>query len=151
MVREVAVVAVNSALVSTAAVESTLMSDTRDAATASHAASKIGTAPVGIAPVGAAQSDATQNEAKASETPALWKDYLLLTKPRVISLLLFTTLTAMFIAADAEHPVTIGLFLATALGFYMAAGAAHTVNMIIDRDIDGRMPRTANRALVAGR
>lgn len=136
MAGEIAVVAVNSALVTTAALESPLMSDSRDASTASHPAAQAGTG----------EADTTETQA-----PALWKDYLLLTKPRVISLLLFTTLTAMFIAADAEHPVTIGLFLATALGFYMAAGSAHTVNMIIDRDIDGRMPRTANRALVAGR
>ncbi len=81
--------------------------------------------------------------------PALWKDYLVLTKPRVISLLLFTTLTAMVIAQQG-WPGT-GLLLATALGFYMAAGAAHTINMILDRDLDARMPRTANRPLVAGR
>lgn len=86
---------------------------------------------------------------KTKAAPALWKDYLILTKPRVISLLLFTTLTAMVIAGKGWPGW--GLFLATGVGFYMAAGAAHTINMILDRDIDGRMPRTADRPLVAGR
>jgi protoheme IX farnesyltransferase len=79
---------------------------------------------------------------------ATWKDYLALTKPRVISLLLFTTLATMFIAADARHPVTIGLFVAVAIGGYMAAGAANAINMVIDSDIDGRMKRTASRPTV---
>ena len=79
----------------------------------------------------------------------LWKDYLLLTKPRVISLLLFTTWTAMVIANGRWPGWT--LFLATGLGFYMAAGAAHVVNMILDRDIDKAMKRTSERALASGR
>jgi protoheme IX farnesyltransferase len=79
----------------------------------------------------------------------LWKDYLLLTKPRVISLLLFTTWTAMVIA-EGRWP-GLKLFLATGLGFYMAAGAAHVVNMILDRDIDKAMKRTSERALASGR
>jgi hypothetical protein len=64
MAGEIAVVAVNSALVTTAAVESTLMSDSRDATTASHPA----------AHVGKGEAETTQTQA-----PALWKDYLLLT------------------------------------------------------------------------
>ncbi len=92
---------------------------------------------------------ATTSDQIPKATPALWKDYLVLTKPRVISLLLFTTLTAMVIAHHGWPGW--GLFLATGIGFYMAAGAAHTINMILDRDIDGRMPRTADRPLVAGR
>lgn len=82
-------------------------------------------------------------------TVPLWKDYLLLTKPRVISLLLFTTWTAMVIA-EGRWPGLV-LFLATGLGFYMAAGAAHVVNMILDRDIDKAMKRTSERALASGR
>src|SRR5262249_3749414 len=56
---------------------------------------------------------------------ATWRDYLALTKPRVISLLLFTTLTAMFIAAGGRSGPGpgMGLCLAVAIGFYMAAGA----------------------------
>ena len=79
---------------------------------------------------------------------ATWRDYYALTKPRVISLLLFTTLAAMFIAADAAHHVTLWLFTAVFIGGYAAAGAANVFNMVIDRDIDGLMKRTAERPTV---
>ena len=77
---------------------------------------------------------------------ATWGDYVSLTKPKVISLLLLTTLTAMVIAAGG-WPGT-WLFFAVAIGGYMSAGAANTINMVIDRDIDGRMKRTAKRPTV---
>ncbi|WP_018111004.1 heme o synthase [Thermus igniterrae] len=80
---------------------------------------------------------------------ATWQDYLALTKPRVISLLLLTTLLAMLIAAQG-WPGT-GLFLAVALGGYMMAGAANAINMVVDRDIDARMRRTARRPTVTQR
>lgn len=74
------------------------------------------------------------------------KAYLVLTKPRVISLLLFTTLTAMVIA---ERGWPNGwLVLAVAIGGYMSAGAANAINMVIDRDIDATMKRTAKRPTV---
>ncbi len=76
----------------------------------------------------------------------LIKAYVALTKPRVISLLLFTTLTSM-VAARGEWP-GLGLFLAVAVGGYAAAGAANAINMVIDRDIDLTMKRTANRPTV---
>jgi heme o synthase len=88
----------------------------------------------------------------ASETPAplrgraLLGAYVALTKPRVISLLLFTTLTAM-VAAQGGWPGS-WLFFAVALGGYMSAGAANAINMVIDRDIDGTMRRTASRPTV---
>jgi protoheme IX farnesyltransferase len=75
-----------------------------------------------------------------------WKDYVALTKPRVISLLLFTTLTAMIIAGGGWPGI--GLFLATAVGFYMAAGGANAINMVLERDLDIRMARTASRPTV---
>jgi len=78
--------------------------------------------------------------------PATWRDYLALTKPRVISLLLFTTLAAMFIARPGWPGIS--LLLAVAIGGYMAAGAANTINMVIDTDIDGRMGRTTGRPTV---
>ena len=82
--------------------------------------------------------------------PRPWRqvvgEYVALTKPRVISLLLFTTLTAMF-AAAAGWPGG-WLFLAVAVGGYMSAGAANAINMVIDRDIDGSMKRTAKRPTV---
>jgi protoheme IX farnesyltransferase len=77
------------------------------------------------------------------------KDYFALTKPRVISLLLFTTWAAMFIAARGWPGFW--LFVATGAGFYLAAGSAHTLNMVFDRDIDGKVERTAQRPVVAGR
>jgi protoheme IX farnesyltransferase len=78
-----------------------------------------------------------------------WRDYLALTKPRVISLLLFTTLAAMVVAKGGWPGW--GLFLAVALGGYMAAGAANAINMVIDRDIDHRMARTRTRPTVTER
>lgn len=72
--------------------------------------------------------------------------YIALTKPRIISLLLFTTMTSA-VAAKAGWP---GGWLMTALfiGGYMAAGAANAINMVIDRDIDFAMVRTRKRPTV---
>lgn len=83
---------------------------------------------------------------EASAVEPTWRAYIALTKPRVISLLLFTTLTAMVIAAGG-WPGTL-LFLAVAIGGYMSAGSANAINMVIDRDIDIRMERTAKRPTV---
>ena len=77
---------------------------------------------------------------------ATWRDYLALTKPKVISLLLFTTVGAMFIAAGG-WPGLVPL-LGLLAGGYMSAGAAGVYNMIYDRDIDERMKRTAKRPTV---
>jgi protoheme IX farnesyltransferase len=77
---------------------------------------------------------------------ARFKQYLLLTKPRVISLLLFTTLAAMFAAAGGWPGGW--LLVAVAVGGYMAAGAANTVNMVLERDLDERMRRTSKRPTV---
>lgn len=83
--------------------------------------------------------------------PALragWRDYLALTKPKVISLLLWTTLTAMFMAARG-WPGT-WLLIVVSLAGYMSAGSAGVFNMIIDRDIDLKMKRTAGRPTSSG-
>lgn len=77
---------------------------------------------------------------------ATWRDYLTLTKPKVISLLLLTTIGAMFIAAEG-FPGLIPL-MGVLIGGYMSAGAAGVYNMIYDRDIDLRMKRTAKRPTV---
>ena len=74
------------------------------------------------------------------------KAYVALTKPRVVSLLLFTTVAAMFIA-ERGWPGT-SLVLLVALGGYMAAGAANTFNMVAERDLDVAMVRTASRPTV---
>ena len=69
-----------------------------------------------------------------------------LTKPKVISLLLLTTVGAMFIAARG-FPGWLSL-LGVLAGGYMSAGAAGVFNMVYDRDIDVRMKRTASRPTV---
>jgi protoheme IX farnesyltransferase len=76
------------------------------------------------------------------------KAYIALTKPRVIELLLVTTLPTM-IFADRSMP-GLGLILATLIGGAFAAGSAGAFNCYIDRDIDKVMHRTSNRPLVTG-
>ncbi|WP_309071150.1 heme o synthase [Arthrobacter sp.] len=74
--------------------------------------------------------------------------YLALTKPRVIELLLVTTLPTM-IFAQGGFP-SLGLVLATMVGGAFAAGSAGAFNCYLDRDIDKVMNRTVNRPLVTG-
>jgi protoheme IX farnesyltransferase len=74
-------------------------------------------------------------------------DYVTLTKPRVQSLLLFTTVTTMLVAGSPS----LELILLTCLGGYLSAGGAGAVNHAFDRDIDAQMPRTADRPVPAGR
>src|SRR3954449_3162304 len=74
-------------------------------------------------------------------------DYVELTKPRVQSLLLLTTITTMYVAGDPS----IGLVALTCLGGSLSAGGAGAVNHWFDRDIDAQMARTANRPVPAGR
>ncbi len=72
-----------------------------------------------------------------------------LTKPRIIELLLVTTLPSMFLAARGiPSPL---LIVVTLAGGALAAGCANTVNCVIDRDIDAVMRRTSRRPLVASR
>jgi protoheme IX farnesyltransferase len=74
-------------------------------------------------------------------------DYVTLTKPRVQTLLLFTTVTTMLVAGSPS----VTLVLLTCLGGYLSAGGAGAVNHAYDRDIDARMARTASRPVPAGR
>ncbi|HEV3071495.1 MAG TPA: heme o synthase [Solirubrobacteraceae bacterium] len=74
-------------------------------------------------------------------------DYVELTKPKVQSLLLLTTISAMYVAGDPS-PLLVAL---TCLGGYLSAGGAGAVNHWFDRDIDARMARTAARPIPAGR
>jgi protoheme IX farnesyltransferase len=74
--------------------------------------------------------------------------YVALTKPRIIELLLVTTVPAMVVAQRGLPPA--GLVLVTMAGGALAAGGANAFNMVVDRDIDRLMHRTRNRPLVTG-
>jgi protoheme IX farnesyltransferase len=74
-------------------------------------------------------------------------DYLALTKPKVQSLLLLTTVTTMEVAGNPS----VGLILLACLGGYLSAGGAGAINHYWDRDIDAQMARTASRPVPAGR
>ncbi|MGN6587884.1 MAG: heme o synthase [Solirubrobacterales bacterium] len=79
--------------------------------------------------------------------PQLLRDYLTLTKPKVQSLLLFTTITTMYVAGDPSP----GLVFLTCLGGALSAGGAGAINHAVDRDIDRTMARTADRPVASGR
>src|SRR5262249_43211783 len=85
--------------------------------------------------------------APRSAASQLLRDYLTLTKPKVQSLLLLTTVTTMYVAGDPS----IGLVLLTCLGGALSAGGAGAVNHAVDRDIDRLMARTADRPVASGR
>jgi heme o synthase len=74
-------------------------------------------------------------------------DYLELTKPKVQSLLLFTTVTTMYVAGTPS----VGRVLLTCLGGALSAGGAGAINHAYDRDIDASMKRTAQRPVPSGR
>ena len=74
--------------------------------------------------------------------------YVALTKPRIIELLLVTTIPTMVVAEGGMPPLW--LMLATMIGGSLAAGGANAINMYVDRDIDAVMDRTKERPLVTG-
>ena len=87
--------------------------------------------------------------APGARNPSFAADLVTLTKPRIISLLLVTTIAPMFIT-PAGLPTWGQLFWVT-LGGYLMAGGANTINMWFDRDIDTRMTRTKLRPIACGR
>ena len=76
-------------------------------------------------------------------------DYIALTKPRIIVLLLLTTLAAMFLASSGPLPLSLVLF--TMVGGALAAGGANAMNMFLDRDVDALMGRTSRRPVPSSR
>jgi protoheme IX farnesyltransferase len=80
--------------------------------------------------------------------PSVFRSYVALTKPRIIELLLITTVPTMIIAQRGLPPVW--LMTVTVLGGTLAAAGANATNMVIDADIDAVMKRTRNRPLVTG-
>lgn len=85
--------------------------------------------------------------APRSAASQLLRDYLTLTKPKVQSLLLFTTVTTMYVAGDPS----LQLILLTCLGGALSAGGAGAINHAVDRDVDRMMARTADRPVASGR
>ncbi len=94
-------------------------------------------------------TSSTLSAAPARAWSATLADLVSLTKPRIIELLLITTVPAMVMAAGG-WPGT-PLLAATVVGGALVSGSAHATNMVIDRDIDGAMRRTAHRPLPSGR
>jgi protoheme IX farnesyltransferase len=86
-------------------------------------------------------------EAVVTGTRTVVADYFEMTKPKVQSLLLFTTVTTMYIAGDPS----LGLVALTCLGGALSAGGAGAINHALDRDIDQLMKRTADRPVASGR
>ena len=94
-------------------------------------------------------TDTGDHMTNAQDRPrATARDYLILTKPKVISLLLLTAVGAMFIAAGGMP--NWGGLVGMLVGGFMSAGAAGVYNMVYDADIDVNMKRTAKRPMVKG-
>jgi heme o synthase len=89
----------------------------------------------------------TATIARSADAPSTLRDYLTLTKPKVQSLLLLTTVTTMYVAGDPSPR----LILLTCLGGALSAGGAGAINHAVDRDIDITMKRTADRPVASGR
>ena len=85
--------------------------------------------------------------AREQAQPSLLRDMVMLTKPRIISLLLVTTVAPMFVAGNPGWL----LVLVVLVGGYLMAGGANAVNMYLDSDIDTRMARTRLRPIPSGR
>src|SRR3954466_9167618 len=92
-------------------------------------------------------SPAAATVTRHSTLPTVLRDYLTLTKPKVQSLLLLTTITTMYVAGDPS----IGHGFLTCLGGALSAGGAGAINHAVDRDIDRIMARTAAGPVASGR
>ncbi|MBA4090429.1 MAG: protoheme IX farnesyltransferase [Sphingobium sp.] len=86
--------------------------------------------------------------AEAPTLPAHWRDFVALTKPRVMTLVVFTGLCGLLAAPGHIHPI---LAFTAILCIAIGAGAAAALNQWYEADIDAKMKRTANRPLPAGR
>lgn len=87
--------------------------------------------------------------AREQSVHASWRDYLELTKPRVVVLMLITSLVGMFLATRAGVAWQVLVF--GNLGIGLCAGAAAAVNHVVDRRIDSIMARTLKRPVTSGR
>ena len=80
---------------------------------------------------------------------AVLRDYITLTKPRIMTLLLLTGAAGMFVGAQGVPPL--GTFVVTMVGLALACGGASALNHVLDRDIDRLMPRTGDRPVAGER
>jgi heme o synthase len=103
----------------------------------------------GLALAAAAVAAAAAFRGGAQAPRGSWRDYITLTKPRIMVLLLVTAAGGM--AVGAEGVPSVGLALATLGGLALACGGASALNHLLDRDIDRRMRRTAGRPVASGR
>ena len=90
----------------------------------------------------------SEHAAVLGESP-LWKEYLELTKPRVVTVLAFTALVGACLASPGAVPLDAAVF--ALLGISLAAAAGGAVNHVVDRRVDALMPRTSRRPLPQGR
>ena len=107
--------------------------------------SRTGAAKPGIDHQDPAPPSAESGAARRPALPAKLGAYVALTKPRIIELLLITTIPAMFAAQRQVPPL--GLMIATLVGGTLAAGSANALNCVVDADIDAAMRRTRTRPL----
>ena len=107
--------------------------------------SRTGAAKPGIDHQDPAPPSAESGAARRPALPAKLGAYVALTKPRIIELLLITTIPAMFAAQRQVPPL--GLMIATLVGGTLAAGSANALNCVVDADIDAVMRRTRTRPL----
>jgi protoheme IX farnesyltransferase len=89
----------------------------------------------------------TETAVPGTSIRSLATDFVALTKPRIISLLLVTTIAPMYVAGVPSWELVGVVFI----GGYLMAGGANAINMYLDRDIDDRMARTRLRPLPSGR
>lgn len=99
-------------------------------------------------PTAPLKASSAASEAAPRRAATVVKGYVALTKPRIIELLLVTTIPTMVLAADGWP--SIGLLAGTLVGGSLSAGGANAFNSYIDRDIDAVMKRTSRRPLVTG-
>ena len=78
----------------------------------------------------------------------VWRDYLALTKPKVVALITFTAMVGMFLSTTSMVPWTVLVF--GSIGIALCAGSAAAINHLVDRHVDAVMARTRNRPLPTG-
>mgnify|MGYP004448729933 FL=1 len=96
------------------------------------------------------EKSAVSEQSNSTGTPH-WRDYLALTKPGVVMLLMVTAVAGMFLATDPPGMVPLSTFIPAFAGLYLAMMASAAINQIMDQKIDAIMKRTEKRPLVAGK